>query len=230
MVIGLTIPSYQRKGDFRNIGFAGFVIPEPLMLKNHTSIKDIALQRMVYLTEDADNGPGNLGGDSIATGGPQHDFIHIPMKSIDEASYSDFNRFSNTNKPHAMLTRSKLRSNIDSGYTILELNGLQTSPNYLEDKKAPSAAETCYWKYHGNLRAIFADPTQVKVPRVAPNHSFLQWDDASSPYPIPMEYVKDLIDRVVATEVSVISKTLSDEISDNADTAKIMQYGAQVQR
>ena len=110
------------------------------------------------------------------------------------------------------------------------------------------------WAYDGNLRTILANPTEATSFRrfdvnsgnssiiqlndlnsVARRHGynnskFAHWDDDKTPYPIPAEYIKDLIDRVIASEISISTKTVSDELRDNVDTTKIMQYGAQVQR
>lgn len=270
---GLTTPSSQLRGDFRNVGSAEFIIPELLMLKNHGSIKDVSLRRMVYHNDDTNYGEMERSIDK--QNGPQHDFIHLPMKTIDESSYSDFNRFSSSNKPHAILKRTNTTQRamidlavIDAGYInsayldgfndgdgyidasimagtlVLGLNGLQVSPNYFRDDETASNLRI-RWAYDGNLRAIFSDPTEVtsfrrfdylssSVGILANNPSHFNrhaasWDDDKSPYPIPIEYIKDLIDRVIATEVSISTKLTSDEIRDNVDTTKVMQYGAKVQ-
>ena len=270
---GLTTPSAQIRGDFRNISSAEFTIPEVLMLKNHGSIKDISLRRMVYHSDNTNFGEWEDG--SLIENGPQHDFIHVPMKTIDEASYSDFNRFSSSNKPHAILKRTNkeqrvffnpiklgdymnkegeyydklVNTEINSGTLVLGLGGLQVSPSYFLDDIS-SGESKVRWAYDGNLRAIFSDPTKIISNRKydftngvdftdfesgnIPNdefkiRDFTRWDDDKSPYPIPAEYIKDLIDRVIASEISVSIKAMSDELRDNVDTTKVMQYGAQVQ-
>ena len=281
---GLTTPSSQyEKGDFRNISSSEFIIPEILMLKNHGSIKDVSLRRMVYHPAIDNYGDEEYTRDTQS--GPQHSHIHLPMKSIDESSYSDFNRFSTSNKPHAILKRTNTTqrvalhtaglptianylqyaddgfnegkgyydATINAGTLILRLNGLQVSPSYFEDNGTDSAKKLL-WAYDGNLRTILANPTEATsfrrfdvnsgnssiiqlndVNSVARRHGynnskFAHWDDDKTPYPIPAEYIKDLIDRVIASEISVSTKTVSDELRDNVDTTKIMQYGAQVQR
>tara|TARA_R110002110_G_scaffold43994_3_gene136105 strand:+ start:508 stop:1800 length:1293 start_codon:yes stop_codon:yes gene_type:complete len=273
---GLTTPSSQLRGDFRNIGSAEFIIPELLMLKNHGSIKDVSLRRMVYHSDDVNYGDMEPSIDN--QNGPQHDFIHLPMKTIDESSYSDFNRFSTSNKPHAILKRTNTtqRASLDplflsgsgsdyinntyldgfndgdgyidasimAGTLVLGLNGLQVSPSYFMDNDTPPENKI-RWAYDGNLRAIFSDPTETvsfrkfdsslsSSPLLENNPSHFSrhaasWDDDKSPYPIPTEYIKDLIDRVIATEVSISTKVISDELRDNVDTTKVMQYGAKVQ-
>jgi len=273
---GLTTPSSQLRGDFRNVGSSEFIIPELLMLKNHGSIKDVSLRRMVYHRDDRNY--GDMEPDIDNQNGPQHDFIHLPMKTIDESSYSDFNRFSSSNKPHAILKRTNttqrsrftttfagagihtwlddsyidgfnngngyLEASIISGTLVLGLNGLQVSPSYFLDNDI-SPANKIRWAYDGNLRAILSNPTEGTSFRrydsstaIAPileknslhfNRHAASWDDDKSPYPIPTEYIKDLIDRVIATEVSISTKVISDELRDNVDTTKVMQYGAKVQ-
>ena len=273
---GLTTPSSQLRGDFRNIGSAEFTIPELLMLKNHGSIKDVSLRRMVY--HNADKNYGEMEPEMDNQNGPQHDFIHLPMKTIDESSYSDFNRFSSSNKPHAILKRTNttqrsrflatfassglytwlddnymdgfnngngyLEASIISGTLVLGLNGLQVSPSYFLDNNTLDRNKI-RWAYDGNFRAILSDPTKatsfrkydssfISAPILESNSShfnrhFASWDDDRSPYPIPTEYIKDLIDRVITSEISVSTKTIADELRDNVDTTKVMQYGAKVQ-
>ena len=272
---GLTTPSSQLRGDFRNVGSSEFIIPELLMLKNHGSIKDVSLRRMVYHSDDLNY--GEMEPEMDNQNGPQHDFIHLPMKTIDESSYSDFNRFSSSNKPYAILKRTNktqraaldpsflganigfadnayldgfndgdgyIDASIIAGTLVLGLNGLQVSPSYFLDNDTLSRNKI-RWAYDGNLRAIFSNPTEVVSFRrfdstalIAPNlvnnpshfnRHAASWDDDKSPYPIPIEYIKDLIDRVIATEVSISTKLISDEIRDNVDTTKVMQYGAKVQ-
>ena len=137
-----------------------------------------------------------------------------------------------------------LEASILSGTLVLGLNGLQVSPNYLADDETVPATKI-RWAYDGNLRAILSNPTEAKSFRrydsstsggVLERHSShfnrhaASWSDDRSVYPIPEEYIKDLIDRVVATEVSISTKVTADELRDNVDTTKVMQYGAQVQR
>ena len=272
---GLTTPSSQLRGDFRNIGSAEFIIPELLMLKNHGSIKDVSLRRMVY--HSTDKNYGEMEPEIDHQNGPQHDFIHLPMKTIDESSYSDFNRFSSSNKPHAILKRTNktqrsalsspflganmnyanfayldgfndgdgyLDATIMAGTLILGLNGLQASPNYFQDNLNNGNLQI-RWAYDGSLRAIFSNPTEVvsfrrfdsesiNAPDLIVNPSYFNrdstsWDDDKSHYPIPAEYIKDLIDRVIAAEISISTKVISDELRDNVDTTKVMQYGSKVQ-
>jgi hypothetical protein len=274
---GLTTPSSQLRGDFRNIGSSEFIIPEILMLKNHGSIKDVSLRRMVHAKDV--QGEGEMEYKQDHQGGPQHDFIHLPMKTIDEASYSDFNRFSSSNKPHAVLKRTNRtqRASLDTtntpvGYSLVEsyrqlyeqadihagtlilgLEGLQISPNYFLDDT--TSTEKIRWAYDGYLRAIFSNPTEIVSTRKYDHfigsggafststmniidevtqgeykaRDFVGWDDDKSPYPIPAEYIKDLIDRVIASEVSISTKVMADEVRDNVDTTKVMQYGSKVQ-
>ena len=58
------------------------------------------------------------------------------------------------------------------------------------------------------------------------------WHDDTTPYPIPMEYVSDLIQRVVQVEMQTEIKTIPDVIIDGQDdlTKLKMKGGTQVQR
>ena len=59
------------------------------------------------------------------------------------------------------------------------------------------AAEELYWHYSIRCDAIFENPTEA---------THYGGDDEE--YPIPAEYIKDLIERVLQTEGSVSLKTL----------------------
>ena len=73
--------------------------------------------------------------------------------------------------------------------------------------------QTLFWSYKANARMILADPTKASP----------SWDDSKTPYPIPMEYVSDLTQRVVSQEMGVVIKTPVDGIEDNVDTTKMMR-------
>ena len=44
-----------------------------------------------------------------------------------------------------------------------------------------------------------------------------EWNDSEDSYPIPMEYVSDLIQRVIQVEMQTVLKTQKDEITDGLD-------------
>lgn len=217
----------QLRGDFRNIGTATFAIPDILMLQDYKAIKEIALKRTVHHPDDLSD-LGSHDENFTQSSGYQHDYISVPLKTIDEHRWSNFNRFANPSNPYALLTKADSSSSINKNKVLVELRGLQVSPNYHNNSNSPT--EKIFWKHSAWLRAIFADPTKVIKDRVYSWQDPDQWDDATSPYPIPMEYVKDLIERVITTEISVMNKTMSDELNDAADTTKILQYGAKVQK
>lgn len=73
--------------------------------------------------------------------------------------------------------------------------------------------QTVFWSYKANARMILADPTKASP----------SWDDSKTPYPIPMEYVSDLTQRVMSQEMGVVIKTPVDDIEDNVDTTKMMR-------
>jgi len=73
--------------------------------------------------------------------------------------------------------------------------------------------QNVFWSYKANVRMILADPTKASP----------SWDDSKTPYPIPMEYVSDLTQRVMSQEMGVVIKTPVDDIEDNMDTTKMMR-------
>ena len=83
------------------------------------------------------------------------------------------------------------------------------------------------WAYNGTLSAIFTDPTQVVYKRYRSDWHEIHWDDDVNPYPIPTEYVKDLIQRILSVEVKMSITTTSDFIDDAADTTKFMSLAKQ---
>jgi len=105
----------QFKNDYRNISQAGFTIPEPLMLKDYKSIKNIELDRIVWK-----NGADDTFGRSFEP-------ILLPIKTLDEGMYSKHNRFTSDNKPYATLERVDFNDDIHNS-TALILKGLQVAP------------------------------------------------------------------------------------------------------
>ena len=131
--------------------------------------------------------------------------IILPIKTLDEGMYSKHNRFTSDNKPYATLERVDFNDNIHNT-TALILKGLQVTPGNQED-------QSVFWSYKANARMILADPTKASP----------SWDDSKTPYPIPMEYVSDLTQRVISQEMGVAIKTPVDDIEDNLDTTKMMR-------
>ena len=65
----------------------------------------------------------------------------------------------------------------------------------------------------------------------AHDYNFLTFDDDKDAYPIPMEYVSDLVQRIIQIEVQTELKTSADEITDGLDDRLRMKgSGARVQK
>lgn len=243
----------QNKNSFRNISDAHFNIPEPLMLKNYDSIKQIELSRAVWLKEqsvpDLPDDPGDndapIAGPTTPSNttlpdhfGREYPPILLPLKTLDESHYSGYNKFTSNNKAYATLERLKRGERIAAEpgdiyidnyaggglenqnyntyipeHMILSLRGLQVSPkNALKGD--------VLFSYAGNIRMILSDPTAVRHGQyfVSRDDYPTPWNDNRDHYPIPMEYVSDLIQRVVSQEMSTTLKTTADEIEDNMDS------------
>ena len=91
------------------------------------------------------------------------------------------------------------------------MSGLQVSPNYFNNVDYTTSPIKILWKYDGYIKAIFENPTTVDIPRFNFEDYGNAWDDNTTPYPIPAENIKDLIDRVVQTETNVSLKTMASE-------------------
>ena len=196
--------SKQNKGDFRNTGYLTYYIPETIMLPHDAAIKEISVSRTLR---------------DVSTGG-YSDYssqLKIYRKSQSERAYGDFNRFTDNDHPFYVIERNS--DNDDStvffmggGYSVSEggkirfrIFGLQDSPNYYGDLHTPGGRNLEY-RYKAACLAIFQNPTEIRG-----------FDDATSSYPIPAQYVGDLVQRVLQTEVQVELKTRADEMVDGAD-------------
>ena len=205
---GINSLSTQDRGDWRNLGDITLRIPEIVSLHNNSAIKRVTAQRRIH----------DVANTEYSTGSAR---IPIYAKSESEASFGNFNKFTNNNKPYYLIVK-KLEKNDSSnnGGIVLRVFGLQISPNNLGDIDAgltansstfsSSNAETLTFEYLISYNAILQDPTQVNSNEIDVNSSLL-FDDETSPYPIPAEYVKDLIERVVAVEGNTVLKTMQNE-------------------
>ena len=201
----------QLIGDWRNNGDAIFSIPEILMIDNYRSVKDILLSRVTHRTDMPTDGMGN-----------DHSPISVPIKT------GVGKRFINQAVAE-IYSNSKVTGNEHEKDTyLLKISNLQASPNYFDNNSIITPSKyTVLWAYDGTLSAIFTDPTQVVYKRYRSNWSKPHWDDDINPYPIPMEYVQDLIQRVISVEVKTSMSTPSDFINDATDTTKLMSMQKQ---
>ena len=125
--------------------------------------------------------------------GPVSGPIVVYKKSLSEKQYGEFNKFTNNNNPYYFIDTD---SNATTNITV---SGLQHSPNNLGDLDTP-VAEELYWHYSIRCDAIFENPTEA---------THYGGDDEE--YPIPADYIKDLIERVVAVEGNTVLKTMQNE-------------------
>ena len=206
---GINSPSTQDRGDWRNLGDITLRIPEIVSLHNNSAIKRVTAERRVH----------DVANDQDSAGSAK---IPIYAKSESEASFGDFNKFTSNNKPYYLIVKKLEKGDtINNGGIVLRVFGLQISPNNLGDIDAGLAvnsstfsnsnAETLTFEYLISYNAILQDPTQLNSNEIDVNSSLL-FDDETSPYPIPAEYVKDLIERVLQAEGSVSLKTLQSEL------------------
>ena len=126
--------------------------------------------------------------------------IKVYRKSLSEMAYGDYNKFTNNEHPYYIIDHL-----VGSGAVRLRIHGLQDSPNYFGDLKTPGAKKIEF-RYKTAYHAIFENPTDLDG-----------FEDETTPYPIPAQYVGDLVQRVLQTEVQVELKTRADEVVDGAD-------------
>jgi len=214
---GTEIKRSQNRGDFRNFGSASFWVPRPLMLKNNSGIRSVSLQRMVHYPDDASTTDVNE-----QVGGAQHPSIKIYNKTLDDATFGNSNKFTDNTKPYFYQVTAKQNRDDNSHGNYITINGIQVSPNYHGNLHTPNQ-QKLFWKYRAATSMILENPTEIDVmwdwwwiPKV-------DWDDATTPYPIPMEYVQDLVQRVVQTELSISLKTPTDIQTDGVDNTKFKQ-------
>lgn len=103
----------------------------------------------------------------------------------------------------------------DDLYILIRI-GFTTTETIIIDNvisTGPTPQQSVFWSYKANARMILADPTKASP----------SWDDSKTPYPLPMEYVSDLTQRVMSQEMGVVIKTPVDDIEDNVDTTKMMR-------
>jgi hypothetical protein len=183
----------QNKGDFRNTGYLTYYIPETVMLSHDAAIKEVSVVRSVR-----DNNQGSMSDYSSP--------IKIYRKSQSEMAYGDHNKFTSNENPYYIIQRHVDDAAVSiAGKIRLRIFGLQDSPNYFGDLKTP-ASKNLEFRYKTSYAAIFQNPTELDG-----------FSDETSSYPIPAQYVGDLVQRVLQTEVQVELKTRADEVVDGAD-------------
>jgi len=227
---GIETKKSQIRGDFRNFGWMQFFIPETLMLKDDRGIKEVAVSRIVHFPSETSSDNVN---DSF-----QKNYIQLYRKNN---NHDEFNKFTDKNTPHYEQFKASIdtirKETYNPDYTtnslnILRVNNLQVSPNYHGGLDNPSNKEV-FWKYRGFIKMILENPLHINNMKSYKDFGINQSLASSESYPIPMEYVSDLVQRVIQVEMQTELKTNPEEITDNSDDnikLKKMSSGSQVQR
>ncbi len=244
--------SEQERGDFRNQGVQGFVVPTPILFENTKGLSRVFLSRKVYTNDVVATNTEN---EQEYGWGQRAEMIRF--KSHDDQKYCIHNKFDNhINQPYYHF--SQLNPNSDNpsnrtiggsnGETVLTIKNLQVSPNYHGNLDAPNE-ERVFYMYKASYHGIFEDPTNAAGPRYSGYNSASfniydhdnygadstreprGWRDHQTNYPIPMDMVGDLIQRVIQSEIQPSLKTMPEIVPDKIDdTTKMKISGAQVQR
>lgn len=214
--------SSQLRGDFRNLGGHSFYIPKPLQLMNDESIKQVRIQRFAHFPDD----PGT--GDNEESTSYAKQPIQLYRKEF--LNFDDYNKFTDRSQPYYTQQTSQAgyqeKHGMETNY--ISLRGLQVSPNYHGGLASPGEKKI-FWKYRATMSAILENPTEIKSMWRLWIHPKPSYDDFVDSYPIPMEYVSDLIQRVVQVEMQTELQTQSDVINDGLDD-NIRRRGSQVQK
>jgi hypothetical protein len=193
------------QGDWRNNGRLVFTVPQPLPVDNYLrSVRSVSLSRRAVL---ASNPNRQAASTSI---------INVPIRTGQGNLYNQ--------QPLAKFSTTSGTNQLDRDMVTVSITNLQVSPNYMNNTDALDN-KSVVWVYKGALRAIFSDPTKVVAKRTKIGTA-AQYRDDIDPYPLPMEYVKDLIERILALEVRTELSMPSDLINDAQDSTKLQGGGA----
>jgi len=224
---GREIKRSQVRGDFRNFGTHSFWTPRPLMLKNNSGIKVVNIGRQVHYPDDVSTAEVNE-----QTGGYVKGYISLYNKQDNDRLFGNYNKFTNNTKPYYSQHTARQNRDTNSHGNYINIRNIQVSPNYHGGLNTPGN-EKVFWKYRGNAEMILEDPTEIDMMWDATHMPKTDWDDSTTPYPISMEYVSDLIQRVIQVEIQTELKTVPDIVTDGLDdVSKLKQSkgGTQVQR
>tara|TARA_R100001129_G_scaffold60576_2_gene41211 strand:- start:24927 stop:25781 length:855 start_codon:yes stop_codon:yes gene_type:complete len=201
---GISSAKKQMRGSWRNQGFLKIETPSILTLPNDGGIKNLSVNRRV---RDMVNMSYSDTGNEIA----------IYRKSLSERQFGDFNKFTSNDKPYYIMS-SYPKSEI-------KVHGLMDGPINRGDLQTPVAMDIRY-SYKPRFRAILQNPTETSI-----ISAIQEFQDDKSPYPIPLEFVSDLVQRIIQVEVQTELKTNKDVVVDGLDdNLRLKASGAQVQR
>jgi len=214
---GEEVMSSQVRGDWRNFGAHSFYCPKPVQLKNDEGIKSVSITREVYfpddpLTNDTDESDEGLNRKLIKIYRKEHNM------------FDEYNKFTDYSEPYYYQDQSRKNNE-----NYISFQSLQISPNYHGGLNTPGNKKL-FWKYRASASMILENPTEIDMMGDWEDTK-LNWDDDTTPYPIPMEYVSDLIQRVIQVEMQTELKTTPDIVTDGLDDIiKQKISGPQVQR
>lgn len=238
---GLDIYSNSEdKGNFRNKGQATFNIPKPLVFDNKKGLSMLQLKRQVHRPDDTSTANVNEEEQGVKLVG-----VPIYYKNQDEQVHGIHNKFThNKDMPYYQFAENQVNDGYDkNGDTFLAIQNLKVSPNYHGGLEAPGD-EKLFYAYVANVRMILSNPIEVaekggynpadydKYNNYGDANTPNLWDDSKNYYPIPMDMVGDLIQRVIQIEIQTSLKTVPEVVSDSFDdTTKVkLTSGTQVQR
>lgn len=244
----------QDRGNFRNTGMQTFVVPTPLLFENTKGLARVSMNRRVYTNDIVSTTDENEQAYGWATRSET-----VQFKSTDEQMHNKHNKFTNFhNEPYYHFANLTINNDTQSSSsiggsneeTILAIKNIKVSPNY-HGNLNDAGEETLYYMYNAGYNGIFEDPTNVGGPRYSSynsqafnlynNHAGPNiskhakepkgWKDDKTNYPIPMDMVGDLIQRIVQMEIQPSLKTMPEVVSDSFDdTTKMKISGSQVQK
>jgi len=219
---GEEISSSQLRGDFRNFGSHNFWTPRPLQLKDNQGIIDVSVERYVHFPDD----PGTP--DDMEQAG-SYAKKRIKLYRKEYGNFDEFNKFTDNNKPYYVQETARIDRESNGHGNYIGLRQLQASPNYHGGLSAP-VAKKVFWKYRGGATMILENPKEIDMMYGLWYETETKWDDNTTPYPIPMEWVSDLVQRVIQVEMQAELKTNPDIITDGLDdNLKRQSGGTQVQ-
>jgi len=162
----------------------------------------------------------------------------IELYRKDSGNFDEFNKFTNANTPNYEQYRAPNDSTLNEAYqfggNVLKLNNLKVSPTYIGDK-VKLDVNTPVFGYDGIAELILENPTHIDQLRRVRYRGVgeQKFDHSATAYPIPLEYVSDLVQRVLQIEIQTELKTISENVSDGLDDSvklKTASRGSQVQR
>tara|TARA_R110001632_G_scaffold5934_2_gene24082 strand:+ start:1535 stop:2638 length:1104 start_codon:yes stop_codon:yes gene_type:complete len=225
---------------FRNKGYHSFFVPIPVQIKNGEAIKDVEITRVNYRSDLPSTTTTDEGTKGYQT-------RRISVQENRERNTNAYNKFTPSDKsPEWLFSKSPMPRHADEtqyavnarGHAHITISGLEISPNFYANDNTP-VERAMLWAYKADMKMILENPTDIDMiyPRTnsggSANHKRFRFDDASTPYPLPMQYIPELIQRILQIEMGIILKTVPDILNNSMDDQtklKLSQSGPQTQR